>query len=354
MKSRLAAFTLSNPGGLVLADPSGPLVDDTAATWCERWVQRPTALAGALPFDPAQPARLFEPRRLERLTPLTPQPRLRQTREPPPIPESPAYIEAVRAALSAIDSGTLDKVVLARSFSVPRDGLEAPALFEAFCRQNPSASNHALRLDEDRWLVGASPELLICKRGRSIRSLPLAGSLPRSGDAEADGRRARALAASAKDRSEHAWVVEHIAERLRPFCRQLRVPSSPRVIQTSSMLHLATTIEGELERPASSLELTLAIHPTPAVCGSPAPAAHALIQSLEPEPRGFYAGALGYMDAQGDGAWYLALRNAELQGSQVLLRAGAGIVADSDPRLEHEETAAKMRTAARAVFAPER
>jgi isochorismate synthase len=236
-------------------------------------------------------------------------------------------------------------VVLARTIEVDAGRVLDPRLLVHRLRAvDPDAYAFAVPTDAG-VLVGASPELLVLKRGTEIRSNPLAGSAPRSGDAEEDRELARGLDASAKDREEHAIVVDAVAEALRPFCDELRWDPEPVLLQTANVWHLSTRFRGALRDPAISvLELVAALHPTPAVGGTPRTEALAAIAELEPFERGRYAGSVGWVDANGDGAWALALRCAELRGETAILYAGAGIVADSDPASELDETDRKFRS----------
>jgi isochorismate synthase len=193
-------------------------------------------------------------------------------------------------------------------------------------------------------LVGASPELLVSRRGRAVRSTPLAGSAPRFGDPEQDRASGQGLLASAKNRQEHAIVVEAIADTLRPACEQLSWDPDPVLLETANVWHLATRFAGTLRDPAPNVvELVAALHPTPAVCGTPVATARTTISELETFDRGGYAGPVGWMDAAGDGEWAIALRCAELRGDRATLFAGAGIVADSEPDDEVDETERKFR-----------
>jgi menaquinone-specific isochorismate synthase len=188
--------------------------------------------------------------------------------------------------------------------------------------------------------VGASPERLVRKRGRVVDSEALAGSCARTGD---DAAAAAALAASAKDRAEHAWVVAAIEAALAPRCRTLDVPSAPAVRTLRQILHLHTPITGELAQGAHVLELVAALHPTPAVGGTPTADAVAWIAAHEPTPRGWYASPVGWFDAAGDGEFAVAIRSGLLAGATATLFAGAGIVAASDPAAELAETELKLR-----------
>jgi isochorismate synthase len=321
---------------------------------------------GALPFDPAGPAPVAvaaraavrleedvtwrvragderEPAAFERIVGRPPHgafdaPQLRPT--PPP----DRYAEAVAAAVRRIRTGALRKVVLARTIDVAAGRRLDPRQLALRLRAvDPDAYTFAVPTD-DGVLVGASPELLLSRRGREVRSNPLAGSAPRSGDPEEDRELARRLEASSKDREEHAIVVDAVAEALAPRCEELRWDPEPVLLETANVWHLSTRFHGVLrDPPPSSLELVRALHPTPAVGGDPAPEALATIRELEPFPRGRYAGPVGWIDAAGDGDWAIALRCAELRGDAATLYAGAGIVADSDPQAEVGETERKFR-----------
>jgi isochorismate synthase len=260
------------------------------------------------------------------------------------VPSSEDYVEAVGAAVRRIRSDRMRKVVLARTIHVEsaRD-LDPTLLAHRLRAVDPDAYTFAAPTEEG-VLVGASPELLVSRRGLEVRSNPLAGSAPRSGDKDEDRANADALAGSAKDREEHAIVVDAVVETLRPFCADLTWDPEPVLRETPNVWHLSTSFRGVLRDPSSTaLDLVAALHPTPAVAGEPREAALEAIAELEPFDRGRYAGPVGWVDADGDGEWAIALRCAELRGDQAVLYAGAGIVADSDPTRELDETERKFR-----------
>jgi isochorismate synthase len=181
------------------------------------------------------------------------------------------------------------------------------------------------------------------REGLTVTSMPLAGSARRGADESQDRAAAEALIKSSKDLREHAVVVEWIADHLSSHCKSLRVSSKPRLVSTRSLWHLATPIQGRLrDGSASSVELAAALHPTPAVCGMPVELARATIQELEPFDRGFFAGAVGWCAANGDGVWMMAIRCAQLSDTSAQLFAGAGIVPGSTPGSEADETFAKF------------
>jgi isochorismate synthase len=259
-------------------------------------------------------------------------------------PTAAAYREAVAEAVARIGRSELRKVVLARTIEV-RAGrsLDARLLVHRLRAVDPDAYTFAAPTD-DGVIVGASPELLLARDGGQVRSNPLAGSAPRSGDPEEDRANADALLASDKDREEHAIVVEAVAETLGPRCAELRWDPEPVLRETPNVWHLSTRFHGVLREPApSALELVASLHPTPAIAGAPTGEALALIGELEPFDRGRYAGPVGWVDANGDGEWAIALRCAELRGDRATLYAGAGIVAGSDPAGELDETERKFR-----------
>ena len=164
---------------------------------------------------------------------------------------------------------------------------------------------------------------------------------------EGDDPAVEALLGSAKDQREHRFVVEHLARALTPFCGRLDVPDRPAAVRLRSVAHLQTELTGTLraDRPSSagSLELLAALHPTPAVGGTPTARARGVISELEVEPRHLWAGAVGWTGESGDGDWFLGIRSAELDGTRARLLAGAGIVAGSVPDDELAETTLKLR-----------
>lgn len=273
-------------------------------------------------------------------------------------PHRDAYQDMVRKAVIRLrqDHGgteALRKVVLARSLNVDRSTPFDMARLLRRLMEDTSVTTYCLPLPvcatnyTPRYLTGATPELLISRRGSRIESHPLAGSIPRQSQHELDRNAADHLMQSKKDRTEHQVVVEFIADLLNPLCSDLRVPTSPSLRATRSMWHLGTHMVGTLKHPddmdaSSSLAIAALLQPTPALCGAPRDPALDLIRQLEPFERGFYGGAVGWSNAAGNGDWHVAIRCAEVQGGRARLYAGAGIMHDSDPCSEANETAAKF------------
>ncbi len=265
----------------------------------------------------------------------SPRARVRATREPP-APEWIAYVDEIRAA---IVDGSVRKVVAARARELDlADVVDPAAVLIALARHHPDCTRFGLRRRRIA-LVGASPERLIRRLGRVVETEALAGSLARTGDD--DELRARLLA-SAKDRGEHELVVRAIEGALAPRCEQLTVPATPGVRALRHVLHLHSPIRGVLRQPDHVLALAAALHPTPAVGGTPTAAAVARIAAREPD-RGWYAAPVGWFDADGDGELTVAIRSGVLAGASATLYAGAGIVRDSDALAELAETEVKLR-----------
>ncbi|HWI73718.1 MAG TPA: isochorismate synthase [Baekduia sp.] len=338
-----------------LADRAGRVLDEVVADG-----HAAAVVVGAVPFDRRERSRLVVPETLDVAGPLLLWPhdtvavldrdaaRLRA------VPEPEAYASAVRAALRRLRAGTLRKIVLARGIEVEAGvPLDARAVVRNLAAADPRAFTFAIDLpcprgtaaDGPRTLLGASPELLIRRMGLEVVAHPMAGSVARHPDPVEDARRAAELLRSVKDRDEHAVVVEAVRDALAPRCSVLDVPAGPELHRTATMWHLATRVRGRLvDESLSSLALLAALHPTPAVCGTPRDAARDAISHLEALPRGFYSGAVGWQDASGDGEWTVTIRCGELQGDRVRMWAGAGVVAASDPRSELDETTAKCAT----------
>ncbi len=307
-------------------------------------------LVGALPFDPVEHDALHQPQWLSSNATTTAPPAPRFAGSIAAEPSAARYADSVAHALTALRQArpALHKVVLARSLHLRCDPPVAPRELATRLGHDASVATYLVPLPvaadaAPAWLVGATPELLVSRRGREVLSHPLAGSARRSRDPDDDARTAQALLASAKDHDEHRHVVEAIVAALSPWCARIEAEPCPSLHATATMWHLGTRITATLADATTSVaSLVAALHPTPAVCGTPRQLALDTIRALEPVPRGFYAGAVGWIDAEGDGDWYVAIRCARLQGDHARVYAGAGIVADSQPALEVAETAAKF------------
>jgi menaquinone-specific isochorismate synthase len=250
------------------------------------------------------------------------------------------WCSAVEAGRDAVRAGHLRKVVLARELVVECDR----PIDQLGVLRRLAAAFPGCMLASVEGFVGASPETLVARHGDVVRSHPLAGTAPRGGDPSTDARLAAGLLASAKDRAEHQVTIDFVHDTLLPWCSFLDEEAEPSIVGVANVQHLGTMVEGRLSDPwPSVLELVEALHPTPAVAGDPRDDALDLIRKLEPGDRGRYAGPVGWVDGAGNGRWAVGIRSAEISGSSARLWAGVGIVADSDPVLELEETRAKAQ-----------
>ncbi|GAA5102788.1 isochorismate synthase [Nocardia iowensis] len=349
-------FLLAQAEGVVRAFGSRVAFDEAGHAVAALRDGSAELIVGALPFDPRRPAALSVPERAQRTVgPWRPSalPELPAVQFVTEIPSAAEHIARVTKLIEQLNDPAqpLRKVVAARSVLAEAAAALEPELVAAhLLTRHPHANVFAVDLTPagrvGATLVGATPEVLIARHGDTVTLRPLAGTLPRLADPAADAAQAQELLASAKNRDEHAFVIEWIREKLSPVCAELFIPDGPELISTHEVWHLATPITGRLRDPATTaLDLALLLHPTPAVCGTPTDLALDTIAELE-EDRGFYGGAVGWCDASGDGAWVVAIRSAELSadGRTVHAYAGGGIVAASDPKAELDETTAKLRT----------
>ena len=262
------------------------------------------------------------------------------------------FLDRVSAVLAEIAAGSLDKLVLAREVTVHANRpLRQADLLGRLRALHPSCTAFAV----DGFL-GATPELLLARCGARITSVPLAGTAARSGDPGSDRRAEAALLASVKERAEHRVVVDAISSALAPVVEQLEVPDGPVIRELRNVSHLGTSITGKLAKRdgsyPSALELVGLLHPPPAVAGTPVDLALDYLAKLEELDRDRYAGPVGWVDARGDGEWYLGIRSAIVEGSSARLFAGVGIVADSEPAAELAETQLKLQAFLAAAVRP--
>jgi menaquinone-specific isochorismate synthase len=251
-----------------------------------------------------------------------------------------AFRGAVSEAVNRIHHGDLHKVVLARD-------LIGQAPVNADVRRALSAL--ALRYP-DCWtysvdgLIGSSPETLVRVSNSSVTARILAGTISRGADADTDHDQAVALATSHKEKDEHEFAVQSVVGALRPHSSCLAISEVPFTLKLPNLWHLATDFEGRLSDGSTSLDLIAALHPTAAVAGTPTQDALHMIDTLEPFDRGRYAGPVGWVGADGDGEWAVALRCAQItESGSITAYAGAGVVAESDPEREFFETRMKFR-----------
>jgi isochorismate synthase len=326
---------------------------------------------GSLPFLPGAPATLVVPSVVvgratdgtRWVTTIGPDGERREpdlTPADPPVPSGggftlrPAlppgeWMDIVAEGVARIRSGALGKVVLAREVVVEADQpIDRHAVLTRL--RASFGSSHLYAVD---GFVGASPELLVSRHGHQVRSHPLAGTAPRTGDPATDARLAAGLLASAKDQGEHRITIAMVHDTLLPWCSWLDWEAEPSIVTVANVQHLGSMVEGRLSSPPPNvLTLVDALQPTPALGGHPRDAAVALIAEIERLDRGPYGGAVGWVDADGNGEWAVAIRCARIEGHRARLYAGNGIVAGSDPALELAETQAKFQAMLSALIRP--
>jgi menaquinone-specific isochorismate synthase len=294
-----------------------------------------------------------------------------------PLMDHSDWAGLVASAVARIGRGELSKVVLARQVTVTANH---PFITPEILSRLPSSHPTSMIFRIDSFL-GASPELLIERRGTRVASHPMAGTVGRSGDPATDEKLIAGLLASPKQRSEHSYVTDGIRSTFRPVCDRLDVPDEPAVLRLPNVCHLATRMSAILSvgpdelvgphgrvgrmrvpsgnepahpglRVPGALELVARVHPSAAVAGTPTDAAVAYIAEVEGFDRGRFAGPVGWMDARGDGSWAIGLRSADVHGDRASIYAGAGVVAGSRPGTELEETWLKLQALLAALVRP--
>jgi isochorismate synthase len=264
-------------------------------------------------------------------------------------PDRTDWERTVGLFAGAVGRGRIDKVVLARRVVARAAAdFDVVAALRHLAASAPESTTFAFARGGTTFL-GATPERLVRTVGRSFETVAIAGSAARGRDPDDDARLAAGLLASEKDREEHAVVVDTLRANLAPIVESLHVAEAPAILPLRHLQHLVTPITGTLRDEAGLLSLGGQLHPTPAVGGAPREVALDLIAEHEGFDRGWYAGPIGWLGADGDGELMVALRCGLVAGREATLFAGCGIVADSDPAREWDESRLKLRTMATAL-----
>ena len=273
-------------------------------------------------------------------------------------PESPAswsprwpeerYLAAARRAVDYVHAGDVFQVNLAQVFDARLGEGDSPfAYFTRLCGQSPAPHAAYLRLDDDRVVLTNSPERFLSVRGGEVEARPIKGTRPRRSDPGADAAEVEALSASSKDRAENLMIVDLMRNDLSRVCRpgSVEVPVLCEVESYANVHHLVSVVRGQLDKEQDLIDLIAASFPPGSITGAPKVRAMEIIAELEGEPRGPYCGALGWMSREGDMDLNVMIRTAALRreagGWSASIRSGGGIVADSEPQAEYEETLAK-------------
>ncbi len=256
----------------------------------------------------------------------------------------PEWERMIETAHATFQTTPLKKVVLSRICQLrSQAAIDTDAALAQLEARYPGCYPFLFEPRPHHAFLGAPPELLVRVQGDRLESMGLAGSAPRGATTEEDTVNGAGLLASAKDRHEHRLVVEALRRRLTPITRCLKMGDEPELLTLSNIHHLYTPVRGTLRNPQGVLPLVELLHPTPALGGSPRELALAFIQKHEPTLRGWYAGPVGWIDAEMDGAFAVAIRSAVVQEKRAWLYAGGGIVPGSVAAKEWEETGWKFR-----------
>ncbi len=249
--------------------------------------------------------------------------------------------EKVTSVTNLINRSEVEKVVLARELILTAN-TEIPV--NPILAKLRETHGNAMIFNIDGF-IGASPELLVSRFENSVRANPLAGTVTRYSDKAVDDESKQKLLDSTKDAYEHKVTIEWLLRELLSFCSFVDADPEPKIVSLPHVHHLGTEVNGHLSQPpASILELVAALHPTPAVAGDPQPNALEIIRSIEGIDRQRYAGPVGWFDASGNGEFAVGIRSAEIIGNSAHLFAGVGLVADSEPQSELDETRSKFQT----------
>ena len=260
-----------------------------------------------------------------------------------------AYESIVRKAKEYIAAGDIYQVVLSQRFEA-EVGVDAFTVYRALRHVNPSPYMFFIRMG-DRSIVGSSPEMLVRVEGRHAVTHPIAGTRPRGKTDDEDVRLAEELKRSEKEKAEHVMLVDLGRNDIGRVCDYgtVRVPTFMALERYSHVMHLVSVVEGQLAEGRDRLDALVSCFPAGTVSGAPKVRAMQIINELEPTRRGLYAGAVGYLDFAGNLDFCIAIRSILMEGGKAYIQAGAGIVADSNPTAEYEETKDKARAMLRAL-----
>ena len=265
-----------------------------------------------------------------------------------------SWNESVSGLTRCIAGGEAGKVVLARRVQAESDGgFDLRTVLQRLRSRYRECTVFAFRSGEDASFIGATPEMLVSLQGNAVRADCLAGSAAR-GDTDAeDATLSAALLTDDKERREHAFVSQSLNESLSTLCTDIRRPDNPKLRRFANVQHLHTPFEATTRGPRHVLDLVERLHPTAATAGLPRQASLTLIREHEPFSRGWYAGPIGWIDAEGGGEFAVALRSALLRDDVASLYAGCGIVTGSDPQREYAESLLKLQAMLWALDAKE-
>ena len=259
------------------------------------------------------------------------------------VPDQDTYAQTIFSVLGKIKPSKLEKVVISRSHHVKVGrGFSVVSAMQVLRNVYPKCTSFFFSFPGKGTFFGSTPERLIRLKNRFIQTEALAGTIARGNNMEADRILAETLMGSHKEREEHNLVMEQIIRKLEPIINDIQYPSSPKILKLKNVQHLQTPITGKLENDEHILDLVARLHPTSAVAGTPTDKAIKIIGEMEAHDRGWYSGPIGWINCKGDGEFYVALRSALVKDEEAHVFAGGGIVSESHPDTEWEETELKL------------
>lgn len=251
--------------------------------------------------------------------------------------------QQVADAVQTIKETSINKIVLARELRLTFESpIESEAILAHLLKEQPTSFIYSLESGSDCF-IGASPERLVKKENNHVLSTCLAGSIARGKTKDEDEILGNRLLHDSKNLMEHQFVVSMIREALETDCYDVNVPNKPNLMKIKHIQHLYTPVTAECDENLSLFRLVKKLHPTPALGGVPQKEAVKWIRENENLERGFYSAPIGWVDAYGNGEFAVGIRSALLQGKEASLFAGCGIVEDSKPEEEYEETWIKFQ-----------
>ncbi|MGM8365159.1 isochorismate synthase [Virgibacillus sp. W0181] len=252
------------------------------------------------------------------------------------------WLDSVQKAINEIKNNRAKKIVLAREMRVKLDKqAEVSVILKKLIEKQKNSYIFAFEQDEDCF-IGATPERLVKIQGKDLLSTCLAGTAPRGNTAEEDKQISEELFHDEKNREEHEYVVQMIKKSMKSYCTDIDIPAQPVVYHLKNLHHLYTPVQAKLKEDASIFDIIEKLHPTPALGGVPRDASLAFIREHEQMDRGWYGAPVGWLDSNENGEFAVAIRSGLIQGDEVSLFAGCGVMKDSDPELEFEETNVKL------------
>ena len=260
------------------------------------------------------------------------------------VPNKDEYDQTIFSILSKIKPGQMEKVVISRSHHVKvGKDFQVVSAMQVLRNAYPKCITFCFSFPGKGIFFGSTPERLVRLKNGFVQTEALAGTIGRGNNMEEDRMLGESLLDSHKEREEHRLVLDQILRKLKPMVNNINHSSIPQIMKLKNVQHLQTPISGDLYQDANILDLIAHLHPTSAVAGTPTREAMEIITTMETHDRGWYSGPIGWLDSKGDGEFYVALRSALVKDGEAHVFAGGGIVSESHPEKEWEETELKLQ-----------